>query len=1072
MFKPLHYGLALLSVFIISVLPYAYAANSRPVASNQTVSSAEDSTFTINLTATDANKDALTYQIVSKPLKGSITAQQGNKVTYKPNANFAGSDRFTFTAKDASLTSNTATVSLTVNPVNDAPVATARSLSSAEDTPIAITLAATDVDSTTLTYRITSLPQNGKVSATNSRTLTYTPNLNFNGQDSFSFVANDGSLDSAPALVNLTLKPINDTPIATAQSVQTSKNQSLAIALSGTDVDGDTLGYFVSTQPSKGKVSTIQGNQLTYTPNANFVGTDTFQFRAKDASNSSTPATVTINVTDTLTGRLVVTEPLANNAARVIQGQSYSTQASNSMLGSLLQSAAQLLNLSSATPATNGISNANGEFTYKLGDTLNLNIAGTSLSLPAKTQITQQDIAGAICQTATDVTKCSYNIATNVTRLWLNSDSDKLSSNGIQLLPDYASFALNLTDGIDSFELALGKRLALLDRVLQPIFQASLGINLEAPQPEADEVGGQPVPFVDVFRIARPFKEYSCPDISYNSNGWPTTIPASCKTQANSLKQNATTILFRYLPADSIPNGKYTVLYEGKGTLAYYGIASKLTAESTVGRDVLNLQNQPVGSLLYNTGLRVYITATDPSDPIRNIRIVMPGGTCAGNPTIRVNDANACAPGQYQSFVDTLAANRNAIVFNPDYLRVLKDFRTLRMMNFMEASPRKDACPSVDPAKTTCLLQERTWVQRAKMEDAVWGGSYLTPALQRYGVPLEVMVALANQLNVNPWFTLPHNANDDYVTNFATYVRDNLKPNLKAHIEYSNEAWNGDYLAALYVRKRGLALSLGSSEYWAGTYYYAKRAVEIFKLWETVFNDNSRLVRILGTQQAVEAEWASRNMLTYADTKAHVDGLALAPYFWGCRHREAGTNTKCQDTNNVPTVLAEAKTLDDVFKVIDNANDPYALNAAIQMMQTHGKVAAEFDKALLAYEGGQHLTTNVPLGSKITTVEKGDLTKLFAAANRDPRMGERYTRLLNAWKNLDKSQVSVKQGSTTVTKSLNVQTFMLYTLPQSFHPWGNFGIKEGLLQARSSAPKYDAAMQFQESQAKCWWNGC
>ena len=216
MFKPLHYGLALLSVFTVSVLPYAYAANSRPVASNQTVSSAEDSTFTINLTATDANKDALTYQIVSKPLKGSITAQQGNKVTYKPNANFAGSDRFTFTAKDASLTSNTATVSLRVNPVNDAPVATARSLSSAEDTPIAITLAATDVDSTTLTYRITSLPQNGKVSATNSRTLTYTPNLNFNGQDSFSFVANDGSLDSAPALVNLTLKPINDTPIATA----------------------------------------------------------------------------------------------------------------------------------------------------------------------------------------------------------------------------------------------------------------------------------------------------------------------------------------------------------------------------------------------------------------------------------------------------------------------------------------------------------------------------------------------------------------------------------------------------------------------------------------------------------------------------------------------------------------------------------------------------------------------------------------------------------------------------------------------------------------------------------------
>jgi hypothetical protein len=833
-------------------------------------------------------------------------------------------------------------------------------------------------------------------------------------------------------------------------------------------VDGDSLGYFVSAQPSKGKVSAIQGNTLTYTPNSNVIGTDTFQFRAKDATNSSAAATVTINVTDTLIGRLVVTNPLANNAASAIQGQSYSSQANSSILGSL----AKLLSLSSAPPPITGTTNANGEFRYNAGDNLSLIIAGTSISLPAKAQITQQDIAAALCQSATDVAKCSYTTATNLTRLWLNSDSDKLNTNGIQLLADYANFAFKLSDGMDSFELALGKRLALLDRVLQPIFQASLGINLEAPQPEADEVGGQPVPFVDVFRIARPFKEYSCPDITYDSNGWPTSIPASCKTQTNSLKQNATTILFRYLPDNSIPNGKYTVLYEGKGTLAYYGIASKLAAESTLGRDVLNLQVQAAGSLLYNTGLRVYITATDPTDPIRNIRIVMPGGICANNPTIRVDDATGCAPGQYQSFVDTLAANRNAIVFNPDYLRVLKDFRTLRMMNFMEASPRKDACPSADPAKTTCLLQERTWAQRAKMEDAVWGGSYLTPALQRYGVPLEVMVALANQLNVNPWFTMPHNANDDYVSQFATYVRDNLKPNLKAHIEYSNETWNGDYLAGLYVRNRGLALSLGTSEYWAGTYYYAKRAVEIFKLWETVFNDNKRLVRILGTQQAVEAEYASRNMLAYADTKDHVDGLALAPYFWGCRHREAGTNAKCQNTTTVPKVLAEAKTLDDIFSVIDNTNDPYALDAAIQMMQTHGKVAAEFDKALLAYEGGQHLTTNVPLGSTISAAQKSDLTKLFADANRDPRMGERYTRLLSAWKNLDKSQVSVKQGSTTVTKSLNVQTFMLYTLPQSFHPWGNFGIKEGLLQARSSAPKYDAALQFQESQAKCWWNGC
>jgi hypothetical protein len=69
-------------------------------------------------------------------------------------------------------------------------------------------------------------------------------------------------------------------------------------------------------------------------------------------------------------------------------------------------------------------------------------------------------------------------------------------------------------------------------------------------------------------------------------------------------------------------------------------------------------------------------------------------------------------------------------------------------------------------------------------------------------------------------------------------------------------------------------------------------------------------------------------------------------------------------------------------------------------------------------------------------------------------MGERYTTLLNAW------------------KAAGGQQFMLYTLPQSYHPWGSWGIKETLNQPRSSAPKYDAAMKFQETQGKCWWNGC
>ena len=151
-----------------------------PVAASQSPSTNEDVALPVTLAATDADGDALTYSIVSGPAHGSLNTLVGNSVTYTPSANYNGPDSFTFQASDGVNSSNTATVSLTVNPVNDAPVATANSATLAEDTPQSVGLPASDVDGDGLTYSIVGSPTHGTLSGTGP-SRTYTPAANYNG---------------------------------------------------------------------------------------------------------------------------------------------------------------------------------------------------------------------------------------------------------------------------------------------------------------------------------------------------------------------------------------------------------------------------------------------------------------------------------------------------------------------------------------------------------------------------------------------------------------------------------------------------------------------------------------------------------------------------------------------------------------------------------------------------------------------------------------------------------------------------------------------------------------------------
>ncbi len=270
--------------------------NTPPVAQNRSITMNEDGSRAITLQATDPNAgDTLTYSIVSGPAHGTLSGAPP-AVTYTPALNYSGPDSFTFKANDGAADSNTATVSITVNPVNDRPVANGQSVTTDEDTNKAITLTATDVDSATLTYTIVNGPSHGTLTGS-AQNRTYKPAANYHGPDSFTFRANDGTINSIAATVSITVNPVNDRPVANGQSVTTDEDTNKAITLTATDIDGGggTLTYNVVNGPSHGSLLGTAPN-LTYKPAANYNGPDSFTFRANDGEMNSTAATVSITV--------------------------------------------------------------------------------------------------------------------------------------------------------------------------------------------------------------------------------------------------------------------------------------------------------------------------------------------------------------------------------------------------------------------------------------------------------------------------------------------------------------------------------------------------------------------------------------------------------------------------------------------------------------------------------------------------------------------------------------------------------------------------------------------------------
>src|SRR5215211_2252122 len=196
--------------------------NDPPAATDDAYSTAEDTPRTVPAPGvlandTDPDSSSLTAALVTGPGHGTLTLDGDGSFTYTPAANFNGTDSFTYRASDGTLDSGLATVTITITAVNDTPVATNDAYTTDEDT--ALTVAApgvlgndSDLDSSTLTAAVVTGPGHGTLTLNANGSFAYTPAANFNGTDTFTYHAGDGSLTSNLATVTITVTPVNDAP--------------------------------------------------------------------------------------------------------------------------------------------------------------------------------------------------------------------------------------------------------------------------------------------------------------------------------------------------------------------------------------------------------------------------------------------------------------------------------------------------------------------------------------------------------------------------------------------------------------------------------------------------------------------------------------------------------------------------------------------------------------------------------------------------------------------------------------------------------------------------------------------
>jgi VCBS repeat-containing protein len=293
----------------VSVVP----PNQVPVANNDSYSTQEDRALTISAPGVlsndnDPEGEPLTTILSQTTSNGTLTLNNSGSFTYIPNSNFNGTDSFTYRASDGVQQSNIATVTITVTPVNDIPMAQDDTYTTLEGDTLTVTAVNgvlandNDIDGNELSATISTVPEHGTLTLNNDGSFTYITDPTFNGQESFTYLASDGISDDI-ATVILTITPVNDAPLAVNDSYSVDQRHTLEVSAAegvlanDSDEDRDSLTAVLVTNPSQAVLTLNQDGSFTYEPGGNlFVGTDVFTYKSFDGSLESNVATVSVIV--------------------------------------------------------------------------------------------------------------------------------------------------------------------------------------------------------------------------------------------------------------------------------------------------------------------------------------------------------------------------------------------------------------------------------------------------------------------------------------------------------------------------------------------------------------------------------------------------------------------------------------------------------------------------------------------------------------------------------------------------------------------------------------------------------
>ncbi|MHB1140402.1 MAG: InlB B-repeat-containing protein [Sulfuricaulis sp.] len=432
---------------------------------------------------------------------------------------------------------------------------------------------------------------------------------------------------------------------------------------------------------------------------------------------------------------------------------------------------------------------------------------------------------------------------------------------------------------------------------------------------------------------------------------------------------------------EPLAGGVYKVFVDGTGLIRFRGAVPTVTiplSKATSEPPTEISLSVPVGNSL---PLGLNILESDINSPVRNIRIIRP---------------------DYQSLPEVPT-------FQTRYLDLLQPFGALRFVGWGKINILNVGSPIV------------AWEDRTLKETYV--------QTRPHGVALEYMVEAANILQRDLWICIPHKADDNYVRQSARLLRDTVGPNQKIYIEYSNETWNyaPHYPQTVYVQDMGQALNLDSNRWTAGQKYVALRSVQIWKIFQEEFGADARVVRVLATHTAptttTDLRVAAFNDPTINPDYVMPDVLAIAPYF--------GHN---YTPGEIPPIAPSYPTLDDIL------NEGGAATASIaeqrSNVQRHKAIADTQGMGLVCYEAGQHFIGTG--GAQDDTT----LTDILIAANRDPRMYQRYADYLAM---LDAEGVSTCTFLGDISRPSK---------------WGSWGTLEYLEQPVSEAPKYLALVDY------------